>query len=299
VGHSLRVSEFFEGGVNLTNNGLAGTCFNTFLADTRSSTSLTATLFDYARDRLGQCAATMTTAVSQAGPVAPGTAVHDTATVTGDKPVTPSGEVTFFLCGPIATGACTTGGTLLKNVDPQGTLSGSGNVATADSPDVNAGTAAAPNLSPGRYCFRAEWPGDDNYTTPLTEFGGPNGTNECFTVKDTSSITTAQNWLPQDTATVTTAGGTAVSGTVEFKLYTKSGTCVDDPNDSTDVATFSDSSAPFETNNSTVYTTSTIVSWSATFTPTDPNAVQGSTTTRCERSDLTINNSASPFPPTP
>jgi hypothetical protein len=86
---------------------------------------------------------------------------------------------------------------------------------------------------------------------------------------------------------------------VEFKLYTKSGTCVDDPNDSTDVTMFSDSSAPFETNNTTVYTASTIVSWSATFTPTAGSGVVGSTTTRCERSDLTIDNSASPFPPTP
>ena len=42
-------------------------------------------------------------------------------------------------------------------------------------------------------------------------------------------------------------------------------------------------------------TTSTIISWSATFTPTNTTDFVGSTTTRCERSDLTINNSASPF----
>jgi hypothetical protein len=301
VGHTLRSTEFYEGGVDLTAHELGGRCFNTFLADTRSSQSLTATLFDYASGQLGECAAGMATQVSDAGPVLPKVEVHDTATVTGNKEITPTGEVTFFLCGPIATGACTTGGTQLTNVAPQGTLAPVTSTATlsdasANSPDVN--TDAAP-LAPGRYCFRAEWPGDDNYTTPLKEFGGENGTNECFTVQDTSSITTAQQWLPNDTATVTLASGGTPSGTVEFKLYTKSGTCVDDPNDSTDVTTFSDSSAPFETNNTTVYTASTIVSWSATFTPTAGSGVVGSTTTRCERSDLTIDNSASPFPPTP
>ena len=174
VGHSLRTAEFFEGGVNLTDNDLGGQCFTTFIADTRSSQSLTATLFDFSRGQLGVCGATMTTQVSNAGPVTPGTAVTDTATVVGNRPlITPSGTVTFFLCGPIATGACDTGGTNLGT----GTLSGSGDTASATSPTVN----VSPALVPGRYCFRAEWPGDLNYDA-LTEFGGPTGINECFTV---------------------------------------------------------------------------------------------------------------------
>ena len=140
MGHSLRQAEFFEGGVDLTVNNLAGKCFNTFLADTRSSQSLTATLFDFSRGQLGACVAQMTTQVSTAGPVTPGTAVTDTATVTGNKPlVTPSGTVTFFLCGPIATGACDTGGTNIGT----GTLSGSGATATATSPTVNVSPALA------------------------------------------------------------------------------------------------------------------------------------------------------------
>jgi hypothetical protein len=185
AGHSLRTAEFFEGGVNLTDNDLGGKCFTTFLADTRSSQSLTATLFDFSSGQLGECAATMTTQVSTEGPVTPGTAVTDTATVVGNKPLlTPSGDVTFFLCGPIATGACETGGTNIGT----GTLSGTGATASATSPTVN----VSPALAPGRYCFRAEWPGDLNYTTPLSHFGGPTGTNECFTVSklDTQTVTT-------------------------------------------------------------------------------------------------------------
>jgi hypothetical protein len=96
-----------------------------------------------------QNTATSATQVSNAGPVFPGTAVHDTATITGNQAAdTPSGTVTFFLCGPIPTGSCSTGGTKIGT----GPLSGSAATASATSPDVN--TSASP-LTPGRYCFRA------------------------------------------------------------------------------------------------------------------------------------------------
>ncbi len=128
--------------------------------------------------------ATIATQVSDAGPVFPGTAVHDTATVTGSQAAhTPSGTVSFSLCGPIATGSCSSGGTSAGT----GTLSGSGATANASSSDVN--TSGSP-LAPGRYCFRADWPGDNNYVGALTEFGGANGTNECFTVRTIPTTTT-------------------------------------------------------------------------------------------------------------
>lgn len=132
----------------------------------------------------------------------PGQAVHDTATVTGNQAAdTPQGTVTFFLCGPIPTGSCdgtTNAGTPIGT----GPLNGSGASASADSPDVN--TVANP-LSAGRYCFRATWPGDGNYPGTLTEFGGANGTNECFTIRT----------IPTSTQTTPSAGsgGTATFGT--------------------------------------------------------------------------------------
>ena len=55
VGHTLRSTEFFEAGLNLTEEGLGGKCFSTFIADTRSSTSLTATIFDFSLGTLGEC----------------------------------------------------------------------------------------------------------------------------------------------------------------------------------------------------------------------------------------------------
>jgi hypothetical protein len=128
-----------------------------------------------------QNTATMKTQVSNAGPVFPGAAINDTATVTGNQAAdTPSGTVTFFLCNSVP---CTSGGT---NVGT-GTLSGSGATASATSPNVN--TTANP-LTPGTYCFRAEWPGDTNYPAALTEFGGASGTNECFTVRTIPTTTT-------------------------------------------------------------------------------------------------------------
>ncbi len=133
-----------------------------------------------------QNSATLATKVDP-GPVFPGVTVNDTATVTGNQTAdTPSGDVTFFLCGPIATGSCDGTTNVGTNIGT-GTLSGSGAVASAKSPDVN--TSGSP-LGAGRYCFRATWPGDNNYPGTLTEFGGANGTNECFTVRTIPTTTT-------------------------------------------------------------------------------------------------------------
>jgi len=180
----------------------------------------------------------MSTQVSNAGPVTPGTAVHDTATVVGNRPsITPSGTVTFFLCGPIATGACDGTTNVGTNIGT-GTLSGSGTTASADSPDVNTGIG----LTPGRYCFRAEWPGDANYTTALKEYGGADGTNECFTVARIPSNTittpvdgsgTPKNAIQlgesiYDKAVVTgSAAGGIPTGTVSFFICgpIATGTC--------------------------------------------------------------------------
>jgi hypothetical protein len=167
--------------------------------------------------------ATMSTQVSSPGPVFPSAAVHDTATVVGNQAGnTPSGTVMFLLCGPIASGSCDSGGSSIGT----GTLSGSGGTATAASPEVN---TAGSQLTPGRYCFRAEWPGDASYPTALTEFGGANGTNECFTVKTipTTTATTPSVGMGGTTAfgssvtdfalvQATTTGDGTPTGTVSF-----------------------------------------------------------------------------------
>ncbi|HEU5034192.1 MAG TPA: Ig-like domain-containing protein [Mycobacteriales bacterium] len=240
--NSYLAGEFYEGGINLTSLGLADECFSSVASETRSSTSTTATLKDFVLGSFANCSATMFTNVA-AGPVTPGTTVNDTATVTGSSSAhTPSGNVTFYLCGPLATGACTSGGTNLGT----GALSGTGAVATASSPDVN--TASDP-LSPGRYCFRAEWSGDTNYTQPLVEYGGPTGTggtvsghNECFTTAkiNTQTVTTPVDASGASVSSVTlgstvydraivtgTAAGGDPTGSVNFYVCgpIATGTC--------------------------------------------------------------------------
>ncbi len=186
--------------------------------------------------------AALSTQVSDAGPVLPGAAVHDTATVTGNQTSqTPSGTVSFYLCA-FATGSTslcdgiTNAGTSIGT----GTLSGSGAIASADSPDVNTPTSI---LTAGRYCLRAVWPGDTNYPGTLTEYGAT-GDAECFTVAkaNTSTVTTpndgsgvagAESTITlgstiHDTAVVTgtTAGGSP-TGSVTFSICSEiaTGTC--------------------------------------------------------------------------
>ena len=89
IGKTLPVAQFFEGGLNLTAAGLGDTCINTFIADTRSSTSLTATLFDFARGQLGECESTITSEQTWLP--------NDSATVSVTNIGTWSGDVTFTL----------------------------------------------------------------------------------------------------------------------------------------------------------------------------------------------------------
>ena len=294
--------EFYEAGVNLSTLDLAGTCFSSVVSETRSSTSTTATLKDFVLESFDTCQGGLTTQVKKGtanfnGTVAPGEAVFDTATVTvtgASSPADATGSVTFYLCGPTAAAtACssTTTGVITVStetlVDTSSPANANDGISGAASDPVN--TAGSP-LASGFWCFAA--------AANLTNYDDPaeaaNDTTECFRVRDTTAISTTQSWLPQDSATITTGSGGAVpAGTVVFTLY-DSANCT-----GTVLGTFNDATSPYSTNNQTSVSVSTSksVSWSATFTPTDTNAFAASTTTRCERSDLTINNSASDFPP--
>lgn len=409
--------EFYEGGINLSLLGLGNECFASVASETRSSTSVTATLKDFVLGRFGTCGATLsTTPSSGAGAtVAPGATVYDIATVTGTgvaNPPTPTGTVNFFLCGPTdvtTTTLCSTGGTALGGTSL--TVGNPTSTAVANSPNVD-----TTSMAPGRYCFRAEWPGDSNYTggpfvhagsgnsecfivakrptdtvtTPIDSSGAttstvtlgttvrdravvtgdsvggtPTGTvtfgycgpiasgvcdgsdtthtatflstgtvsgatgattgtatsigftpivpgrycftatyngsnvyltssdsrsNECFTVTDLSSVTSAQTWLPNDTATVATQGGSPVNGTLSFTLYS-GGTCSGSVLRTAESFTLTDAKTAAErtktTTNSTVtVSTTSTVSWKVEFTSSDST----SSSSHCESTALTITN---------
>ena len=218
VDATLANSEFGEAGIDLTNAGVftAGACesFGKAYGVSRSSgSSGTAQMKDLVGPgdfTLSNCDASMTTTPSAGagGEVIPGQSVTDLAVVKGTSvatPPTPTGGVTWYLCGPIATGVCSTGGTGVGGTPPtEVNLADSSpptGEASATSPAVN--TAGNP-LLPGRYCFRAEYEGDSNYDA-LTHAG--TGDDECFIVRKivTSTVTT-----PSD------GSGVALTGPVAF-----------------------------------------------------------------------------------
>ena len=124
VGHSLPISSFFEGGLNLTQANLSGKCFNSFFGDTRSSQSLTATLFDFAGGTIGECI----TDVSSAQNWLP----NDDASVSVTGSQTWTGTVAFTLYDSIdCTGASVYSetGIAVSNSDPDASTS---NTATSN-----------------------------------------------------------------------------------------------------------------------------------------------------------------------
>ncbi len=282
--------EFFEAGVNLSSPqiNLGGECFASLVSETRSSVATTATLKDFVIGKFAPCVPSLTTQASTSGPVSPGEQVRDTATITvtgATNPNDATGTIDFFLCGPDANANpdCSTGGTsagagktLVDTSSPANTHDG---ISGANSDYVN---TSGSHLAPGYYCFRAE-ANLTNYSPNPDPFH--NATTECFRVRDTSTTTTAQDWLPNDTATVKLSDGTTNgSGTVTFTLY-ENGTCTAPSKATFGPITLVNGKA--RTSNTTLYLSpGTTISWKVHFTSTDPNILDSDS--NCESSSLTI-----------
>lgn len=192
VGNTVVPPDFFEGAINISKafrdapgGGSPPACFNTFIADTRSSTSAPATLFDYTRGVLGQCSSTTTTTPVDAAdntqapassiPADPADAkvlVKDKTVITINGISSFSGSISWHICGPTAASSTQLCDGTTGNV---GVDLGSQNVTAA-------GTYYSPTAtvtSAGRYCFRAEFSGD---TTAGVPGSSDNRATECFTV---------------------------------------------------------------------------------------------------------------------
>jgi len=297
--HTYLNGELYEAGLNLSHPdiNLAGECFTSFLSETRSSTSTTATLKDFVLGQFAVCKAELATTPSSTT-VSPKTPVHDTATVTGNQPgKTPSGTVTFFMCSFAAgtTDTCddSDAGHHGSSIGT-GALAGSGAVASADSPNVN--TVASP-LTPGRYCFRAEWPGDINYVGALKE----DGSGECFTVSVIpTAISTAQSLFPNDSATVSTSDNSNLpSGSVSFKLYNSSANCTANGatglilSQTRPIAGGSPTETVGTTNTTIAVPPSTTLYWRVSYT-TSSSAYEGRNSNCTENTTLTITDDPGP-----
>jgi len=290
-GGNINEAEFMEGGVNLSDLGLEG-CFPTFLANSRSSQIPGSTLHDFARSDFEECGASIATepSVGTGGSIILGDSLTDFATVTvsGANPPAPTGLVTFYVCGP-SDG--------ISSCDP---ADGSQVGAAIDLADATQSgleyTVESDEFTPtaaGDYCFAASWPGDSVFNDGPYVDGS---SAECFTVIALQpSMTTAQSFFPNDSATVTVAGGAGdLAGSVTFELYdnnTCTGTALysEGPIDIT-TGTGTGLMRTVATDNTTfAVSADTTLYWKVSFTSTNTGILN--VTHNClESSSLTIDN---------
>jgi hypothetical protein len=207
-------SAFVEGGVNLSHIPGAGTCFPSFLAETRSSAGpssglgLTAQLKDLAFGKFQLCSSKVETTPKDgngdpipAGGLSIGTGTvtaKDSALLTIGGATTWTATMKFFLCGPIATGTCD--GTTNKGVQI-------GTTANISDQSPNPVVSSAATLtSAGRYCWRAEF----HALTPTgLKDASDSASTECFTVNPVTPSLATQAVVGPDCST-------PVSGALPF-----------------------------------------------------------------------------------
>jgi hypothetical protein len=226
-----------------------------------------------------------------AGPdVTLGNPVTDTAALSGTskQPGTPvinpttagapaGGTISFALykadCTTLATGTGT---------NPQSvTVSGNGTYGPVSFTPDAAGT----------YHWKATYTpatGDPN-NVGSTFNGNCSDTNETVVVTSVpSSMTSAQSFIPNDSATISATAGGNLAGSVRFQAYESadcSGTAIVDQTKTVAGA----SPQTVSTTNTTVSTTAANISWKLTYTSTNP--AQRSIAANCfEKSTLTIDN---------
>lgn len=213
---------FYEGGINLTALGFGDTCFSSFLAETRSSQSPTATLKDFVLGGFGNCDSSVVTTPgdgsgtaladtndndlpdAQLGTGSAGVDVTDSAEVAVNGINSWSGTVDFYICGPIESGMCDTGGV----------PAGGGNVDQSNT----AATSESVNLTEvGRYCWRGDFTPSAATAAAGVEPASDASATECFEVLPVSPVLTTTAWSNGD------ATGSAQTADVSFgsPLYDK------------------------------------------------------------------------------
>ncbi len=225
-----------------------------------------------------------------AGPVVLGNPISDTATLTG----TASQPGSPVINGPLGPAA---GGTIsFTAFGPDNcTTVAFGPTTVAVSGDGTYGPVSFTPTAVGTYTWVASYSGSSPNTNPAPASACPDTTGtETVLVTDTSSVTSAQTWVPNDSATASSGSGTTpLNGTLTITLYESSdcsGTAV---TGQTYTKTLTNAITPAQrtltTSNSTYIVSGNgthTVSWLATFTPAAGSNVSGSS--RCETSTVTI-----------
>ena len=279
--------EFYEGGINLTQlektfPGLAGECFASFSAETRTSQSTDAVLKDFIIGAFQPCVSGIVTTPSNTT-ITFGQSITDSAVVTGTGAGTPTGTVKFFICAPgelNTSGQCETGGT-------QVIKSGStvdGELLSPDLNDTTKANATSDSFTPnsvGTWCWRGEYvPAADSLYEASSDFA----TTECVQVVTVPTTTTTRQFVfPQDKAKIAATAGGNLSGTVYFRLYDTLANCNADTETApftpsatgllfSSSASISGASSQFATTNNTTarVSTSTTVYWHVFYDSTNP-----------------------------
>ena len=218
-----------------------------------------------------------------------GNPISDTATLTGtaNEPGTPvinpttaggpaGGTITFTAYGP---NNCSTVAFTSSPVAVSG--------------DGTYGPVSFTPTAPGTYHWAAVYSGDAPNTNGTDHNLTCTDANEDVVVTDRTAATSAQTWLPNDSGTITSAGGAALNGTLSIQLYTgdncgaTSGSAVSGQLYTRTLTNAASPQSLTTTNSTFTVTASTSVSWKVTFTSTDAN-VAGSS--HCESTSLTITN---------
>ena len=194
--------------------------------------------------------------------------------LTGTSGAAAGGTITFKLYGP---GSCTT----VAYTSPAVTVSGNGTYNTPVPQFVPTAT--------GTYHWVAVYSGSLPNTNAATHNSACNDTNEDVVVSDVpSSLTTAQKWVPNDSATVSATAGGTMAGTVSFALYPTSN-CTGTAVYSTTATVSGASPQTVNTANTTAITASGSFSWKVSYDST--NLAQRDIPDSCQEvSTLTLTN---------
>jgi hypothetical protein len=234
---------------------------------------------------------TPTLATTAGADVNLGSTVSDSATISGlaTQPASPvinltgtagaaaGGTITFKLYGP-----ATTGCGALAYTSAAVTVNGN-NTYNTPNPQF-------PPTSAGTYHWVAEYSGNLPNNSATSHNGACDDTDEDVVVNTVaSSMTTAQRWVPNDSATISAPAGSGnLAGTVSFTLYT-GGTCTGSTLYSTTASVSGASPQTVSTSNTTAQTATGTYSWSVSYDSTNP--AQRDIPASChETSSLTVTN---------
>jgi len=257
--NSIYSGGFMEGGIDLGALGLTG-CFSSFMAETRSSPSLTAELKDFTIGKFEACGSKLQTTPKAAdgttnlSPDSNANNLVETSIGTGSVQVTDSadfsvngtdtftGTLKFYICGPIANPS---GCAVTINNDGSVTTNGVDATKAANNPVTANGTFTSNPVTltkAGRYCWASVFisgtSGVPNAQDSSIESGTPgtasSKTGECFEVLPVPSSLDTQAVLNAAGDPIPAGYQTPLGGKV-FDTATLSGTATQPGTDGTNL----------------------------------------------------------------